>query len=93
MWSDNNPDHLPITVLLEPKLWYIPLGGHDFKEQDYINLDKLLREKLGDRLVGKRLPSVVCNRCEYAVNYSRVLIFLALIGVMSCQEAHATLLP
>lgn len=50
MWSDNNPDHLPITVLLEPKLWYIPLGGHDFKEQDYVNLDRLLREKLGDRL-------------------------------------------
>ncbi|MDE5618608.1 MAG: hypothetical protein K2I79_03890, partial [Clostridia bacterium] len=50
MWSDNNPGHLPITILLEPKGWYIPLNGHDFEIPDYINMDNLIKEVFGDKL-------------------------------------------
>lgn len=50
MWSDNNPNHLPITILLEPKEWYLELSGHNFKKQDYANLDASISEGLGNRL-------------------------------------------
>ncbi len=51
MWSDNNPDHLPITVIIEPKRVFIPLEDMKFFNLDYAKeLDNVLREALGDRL-------------------------------------------
>lgn len=51
MWSDNNPNHLPITVIIEPKGLFIPLENMEFFNLDYARaLDEVLREGLGDKL-------------------------------------------
>lgn len=51
MWSDNNPNHLPITIIIEPKTLFIPLEDMKFFNIDYAKeFDKVLRESLGDNL-------------------------------------------
>ena len=51
MWSDNNPNHLPITVIIEPKSIIVPLEDMKGFSYDYaLELDSVLRETLGDRL-------------------------------------------
>lgn len=52
MWSDANPEHLPITVIIEPKKVFIPDDGMRFFNLEYVNqLDELLREVLGEKLI------------------------------------------
>ncbi len=51
MWSDNNPNHLPITIIIEPKSGFLPLKDMEEFNLDYaIALDKTLRETLGEKL-------------------------------------------
>ncbi len=51
MWSDNNPDHLPITIIIEPKRLFIPLEDMKYFNFDYaLALDETLREGLGEKL-------------------------------------------
>lgn len=51
MWSDNNPNHLPITIIIEPKSLFIPLEDMKFFNVDYAKvLDETLRESLGEKL-------------------------------------------
>jgi len=51
LWSDNNPDHLPITVIIEPKRIFLPIENMEFFNMDYVGvLDNMLREILGDKL-------------------------------------------
>lgn len=51
MWSDNNPNHLPITVIIEPKTVILALEDMKGFNYDYaLELDTLLREALGDKL-------------------------------------------
>lgn len=51
MWSDNNPNHLPITIIIEPKELFIPLKDMKFFNLEYVQaFDKVLREGLGDKL-------------------------------------------
>lgn len=51
MWSDNNPGHLPITVIIEPKEIFMPFEDMKVLNLDYAKvLDKTLRETLSDRL-------------------------------------------
>lgn len=51
MWSDNNPDHLPITIIIEPKAAFIPLEDMKYFNFDYaLALDETLREGLGEKL-------------------------------------------
>lgn len=51
MWSDNNPNHLPITIIIEPKSLFIPLEDMEFFNLDYAKaLDETLRETLGEKL-------------------------------------------
>lgn len=51
MWSDNNPGHLPITVIIEPKAFFIPMENMKALNLYYAKeLDKTLRTTLGDRL-------------------------------------------
>ncbi len=51
MWSDNNPNHLPITIIIEPKSFFIPLEDMEFFNFDYaLALDSALRAGLGDKL-------------------------------------------
>lgn len=51
MWSDNNPGHLPITVIIEPKEFFLPLEDMKVLNLDYAKeLDKTLKEALGGRL-------------------------------------------
>jgi len=51
MWSDNNPDHLPITIIIEPKESFIPMKNLKALNVDYAkDFDALLRKGLGDKL-------------------------------------------
>lgn len=51
LWSENNPGHLPITVIVEPKLAFIPIEDMKFFNLDYAKeLDKVIRDSLGDKL-------------------------------------------
>ncbi len=52
MWSDANPNHLPISIIIEPKQNVIPINNIRSFTLDYLNaFDALLREKLGDTLL------------------------------------------
>lgn len=51
MWSDNNPDHLPITIIIEPKSVFVPLKDMKYFNIDYAKaMDEILRKELGDKL-------------------------------------------
>ena len=51
MWSDNNPDHLPITVIVEPKAFFLPLDDMKSFGTDYVDeFEAMLRKSLGDKL-------------------------------------------
>mgnify|MGYP003302218251 CR=1 FL=1 len=51
MWSDNNPNHLPVTIIIEPKPVFLPMENMSFFNIDYaVELDKVLRESLGEKL-------------------------------------------
>ncbi len=51
MWSDYNPNHLPITIIIEPKKVFVPLENMKYFNLDYaMELEKLLRYNLGDKL-------------------------------------------
>ncbi len=51
MWSENNPNHLPITIIIEPKSAFIPLKDMEFFNVEYAKaFDKVLREGLGEKL-------------------------------------------
>ncbi len=51
LWSDNNPGHLPITVIVEPKSIFLPIENMEFFNIDYAKeLDKVIRTNLGDKL-------------------------------------------
>ncbi len=51
MWSDNNPGHLPITIIIEPKEGFLPLEDMKAFNLDYaLEFDKTLRATLGDKL-------------------------------------------
>ncbi len=51
MWSDNNPDHLPVTIIIEPKSSFLPMENMKEFSLDYaVVLDGMLRDTLGDKL-------------------------------------------
>lgn len=51
MWSDNNPDHLPVTIIIEPKSIFLPFEDMKAFGIDYADeFDSLLREVLGEKL-------------------------------------------
>ena len=52
MWSDANPKHLPITVIIEPKKLFLLEYGMRFFNMEYAKaLDALLRDVLGESLL------------------------------------------
>ncbi len=52
MWSDNNPGHLPVSVIIEPKKAVVPVEGMRAFNIDYANrLDELVRSVLGETLL------------------------------------------
>ncbi len=52
LWSDNNPGHLPVYLLIEPKSFVPPVNNLKGFTIDYaLELDKVIREILGDRLL------------------------------------------
>lgn len=52
LWSDHNPDHLPITLLIESKIYVIPTDGLQiFGMRHAEQFDFLLRKCLGDKLL------------------------------------------
>lgn len=52
MWSDANPGHLPITVIVEPKKVFIPDDGMRFFNFEYAErLDGLVRDTFGEKLI------------------------------------------
>lgn len=51
MWSDNNPNHLPLTIIIEPKKTFLPLENMKFFNIDYaLALDETLKVNLGEKL-------------------------------------------
>lgn len=51
MWSDNNPDHLPITIIIEPKETFLPMKNMKALDISYTDdFEKVLYETLGDKL-------------------------------------------
>ncbi len=62
LWSDNNPNHLPITVIIEPKKGIIPINGMRNFTVGYANeVDKVIRDVMGDKLI---TPSVMMGDYE-----------------------------
>lgn len=52
MWSDHNPGHLPIYLLIEPKGEITGVNNmQNFSVEYALELDRLLRQKLGDKLL------------------------------------------
>lgn len=52
LWSDNNPGHLPVTIIIEPKKGVLPIDGMRSFNLKYANaLDGLVRQVLGDTLI------------------------------------------
>lgn len=51
LWSDNNPNHLPITIIIEPKGFFLPMENMKSLNLEYAKqLDETLRAALGDKL-------------------------------------------
>ncbi len=52
LWSDSNPGHVPITILIESKSDYLILPANEIMDLEGLNLfDELIIEKLGDKLL------------------------------------------
>lgn len=56
MWSDNNPNHIPIYLLIEPKADVDSVNNmKDFSLEYALELDSVIRETLGERLLTPEL--------------------------------------
>ena len=52
LWSDNNPNHLPVYLLIEPKGEVPSINNmKDFSAEYAKKLDEIIRDSLGDRLL------------------------------------------
>lgn len=52
LWSDNNPGHMPVSVIIEPKALTLPIDNMRGFSYDYaLCLDELLRQVLGETLL------------------------------------------
>ena len=52
LWSDNNPKHLPVYLLIEPKGHVPPVNNLKSYTVEYaLELDNVIRQTLGDRLL------------------------------------------
>lgn len=52
MWSDNNPGHIPVYLLIEPKGEVDNINNmKNFSYEYSLELDKIIRDVLGDRLL------------------------------------------
>ncbi|MBE6748178.1 MAG: phosphatidylinositol-specific phospholipase C domain-containing protein [Ruminococcaceae bacterium] len=52
MWSDNNPGHIPVIVIVEPKSFVIEINGMKKFSLGYAKeLDKIIENTLGDSLL------------------------------------------
>ena len=52
LWSDHNPNHMPITIIVEPKGKVAQINGFNKFTLDYANqMDEIIRNTLGDTLL------------------------------------------
>lgn len=52
MWSDANPSHLPLTMIIEPKKVFMPEKGMRYFNLEYAKkLDELLIDVFGEKLI------------------------------------------
>ncbi len=52
LWSDHNPNHMPITIIIEPKGKVAQINGFKKFTLDYANqMDEIVRNTLGDTLL------------------------------------------
>ena len=52
LWSDNNPGHIPVFVIVEPKSFVVEVNGMKKFSLEYAKeLDKILEKTLGDSLL------------------------------------------
>lgn len=62
LWSDNNPDHLPIYLLVEPKGKVESVNNMKNFSYDYAKeLDRTITDALGDRLI---IPKQIMGKYE-----------------------------
>lgn len=52
MWSDNNPEHIPVIIIVEPKSFVIEINGMKKFSLEYAKeLDKIVENTLGDSVL------------------------------------------
>ena len=52
MWSDNNPNHIPVIIIVEPKSFVIEINGLKKFSLEYAKeLEKVVADTLGDSLL------------------------------------------
>ena len=52
LWSDHNPGHLPVTVIIEPKKLVPPVNHMKNFTMEYVGvLEEIIREKMGESLL------------------------------------------
>ncbi len=52
MWSDNNPEHIPVIIIVEPKSFVVEINGMKKFSLEYAKeLDKIVGDTLGDSLL------------------------------------------
>lgn len=52
MWSDHNPGHLPVTVIIEPKKGVVPVDNMKNFTMEYVKaMEEIICEKMGDSLL------------------------------------------
>jgi len=75
LWSDNNPGHLPVYLLIEPKEKVDNINNmKSFSFEYALELDRTLREVLGDRLL------FIANSSEQSKVTVMILIIICLPG-------------
>lgn len=61
LWSQHNPDHMPITILFEIKEWFVPIWGKSPTLNDFIALDDSLEDIFGESLF---TPDDMLGECK-----------------------------
>ncbi len=62
LWSDNNPEHMPVYLLIEPKKNVDSINNmQEFSNEYALELDNIIREVLGERLL---TPALVKGKYE-----------------------------
>ena len=102
MWSDNNPDHIPVYIIIEPKSFVIEINGMKKFSLDYAKeLEKVIVNELGDSLLTPKdmlrdMPRIFAELGNGSIDIDKYgFIFVSnqfiQAGKQYCQEQLALL--